>query len=115
MRIARDALAGTLESSDVLVRVHPGDELAVEIRSTVLSRYGEDIRRVVTDHLDRLGVTTGQVFVDDKGALEFVLRARVEGAVTRADEDAVAGVPGRDQHAAPTGLTGALPIVQGRP
>ncbi|GAB96035.1 citrate lyase subunit gamma (acyl carrier protein) [Kineosphaera limosa] len=114
MRIARDALAGTLESSDVLVRVHPSDELAIEVRSTVLARYGADIRRVVADQLESLEVTSGQVFVDDKGALEFVIRARVEGAVTRADQGG-AGITGRDEDAVPTGMTGSLPVAGGTP
>lgn len=83
MRITREALAGTLESSDVLVRVHPSDDLRIDVKSSVLAQYGDDIRRVVTDELTRLGVTDALVAVDDKGALEFVIRARVEGAVRR--------------------------------
>lgn len=83
MRITREALAGTLESSDVLVRVHPSDDLRIDVRSSVMAQYGDDIRRVVTDELTRLGVTDALVAVDDKGALEFVIRARVEGAIRR--------------------------------
>lgn len=83
MRITREALAGTLESSGVLVRVHPSDDLRIDVRSSVMAQYGDDIRRVVTDELTRLGVTDALVAVDDKGALEFVIRARVEGAIRR--------------------------------
>lgn len=83
MRIIKEALAGTLESSDVLVRVSPADDLRVDVKSSVAAQYGEDIRRVVTEQLQRHGVTDGLVAVEDKGALEFVIRARVEGAVLR--------------------------------
>ena len=88
MRITREALAGTLESSGVLVRVHPSDDLRIDVRSSVMAQYGDDIRRVVTDELTRLGVTDALVAVDDKGALEFVIRARVQGAVLRGSDEA---------------------------
>lgn len=88
MRISREALAGTLESSDVLVRVNPARTLKLDVKSSVMGQFGDDIRRVVTDQLDRMGVTEGLVAVDDKGALEFVIRARVQGAVLRGSDEA---------------------------
>lgn len=61
MRITREALAGTLESSDVLVRVNPAGTLKLDVKSSVMGQFGDDIRRVVTDQLDRMGVTEGLV------------------------------------------------------
>lgn len=83
MRITKEAQAGTLESSDALVRVAPADDLQVDITSTVQAQYGDDVARVVAETLESLGVEAGLVSVQDKGALEFVLRARVQGAVLR--------------------------------
>ena len=53
-----------------------------------MGQFGDDICRVVTDQLDRMGVTEGLVAVDDKGALGFVIRARVQGAVLRGSDEA---------------------------
>ncbi len=89
MRIVTEAIAGTLESSDALVRVTPSDELQIEVKSTVQAQYGSRIREVVQETLDKLGVIEGLISVDDKGALDFVIAARVEGAVARASRDAI--------------------------
>ena len=89
MRIVREALAGTLESNDALVRVAPSDTLAIDVKSTVLAQYGEQIHEVVQETLERLKVTEGLVSVDDKGALDFTIKARVQGAVLRASDEPV--------------------------
>ena len=89
MRIAREALAGTLESNDVLVRVAPSETLMIDVKSSVLAQFGSQIRQVVTETLDKLGVTEGMVWVDDKGALDFAIRARVQGAVLRSSDEPV--------------------------
>lgn len=89
MRIVTEAIAGTLESSDALVRVTPSDELQIEVKSSVNAQYGSRIREVVDATLAKLGVTEGLISVDDKGALDFVIAARVEGAVARGSRDAI--------------------------
>lgn len=88
MKIIREAVAGTLESSDLLVKVSPGaGRLDVHVRSEVMRQYGERIREVVGETLGRLAVTDGVVNIDDKGALDCAIRARVEAAVLRAAGD----------------------------
>lgn len=87
MRIVRAAVAGSLESSDALVKVAPNDELEVDIQSTVMGQYGDAITTVVNETLEKLGVTEGFVSVDDKGALDFAIRARVQGAVFRGSDE----------------------------
>ena len=89
MRIVREALAGTLESNDALVRVAPSDTLAIDVKSTVLAQYGAQIHEVVQETLERLKVTEGLVSVDDNGALDFTIKARVQGAVLRASDEPV--------------------------
>ncbi|GAB48097.1 citrate lyase acyl carrier protein [Mobilicoccus pelagius] len=87
MRIVNDSLAGTLESSDAVVRVSPHDTLEVTVVSTVEAQFGAQIRAVVADTLDSLDVRDGRVVVEDKGALDCTLRARVQAAVMRASDD----------------------------
>ncbi|WP_168582450.1 citrate lyase acyl carrier protein [Gephyromycinifex aptenodytis] len=93
MRIVRDSLAGTLESSDALVRVSPtdGGERDVSINSSVMAQFGTQITEVVQDTLDKMGVSQGQIVVEDKGALDCTLRARVQAAVLRACADEATG------------------------
>ena len=79
MQIEKNAMAGTLESSDALVTVEPGEDgVELELTSSVMNQYGRQIRATVLETLDRLGVTQGRVTVVDKGALDCTIKARVE-------------------------------------
>ena len=85
MKIVNAAIAGTLESSDVQVTVEPSDDgITLDVSSTVLNQYGRQIKAVVLDTLNALGVKSAKVTVVDKGALDCTIRARTECAVYRA-------------------------------
>lgn len=82
--IVRCASAGTLESSDVYVEIEPsGSGLEIRLESVVQGQFGDQIRAVVQEVLDGCGVKTAKVAVKDRGALDCVIRARVETAVKR--------------------------------
>lgn len=85
MKIVKEALAGTLESSDLLVKVAPlaEDRLEIVIESEVMRQFGAQIRKVVDETLGKLGVSAGQIVVEDKGALDCAIRARIQAAVLR--------------------------------
>jgi citrate lyase subunit gamma (acyl carrier protein) len=85
LRIITEAVAGTLESSDLLVKVSPSREKTLEIHVTsdVMKQFGTQIRRVVDDTLQGLAVTDGLIVIEDKGALDYAIRARVQAAVLR--------------------------------
>ena len=85
MEIKNVAMAGTLESSDAQITIEPasgGTELSID--STVINQYGRQIKAVVLETLESLGVKSAKVTVVDKGALDCTLRARTESAVYRA-------------------------------
>lgn len=84
MRILKEAVAGSLESCDCLVMVKPFDSLKVEIDSIVMERYGRRIREVVEEVIREMGVDKGYFKVQDRGALDYCLRARVKSAIRRA-------------------------------
>jgi len=85
MKIIQEALAGTVESSDLLVKIAPAaGEFDVVINSEVMKQFGDQIRQVVQQTLTTLGVSEGLVLIEDKGALDCVIRARVQSAVLRA-------------------------------
>ena len=77
MDIQKSAIAGTLESSDAQVIVEPSDHgMELSIESSVMNRYGRQIKAVVLETLDRLQVKNGKVAVVDKarysGAAAFL-------------------------------------------
>lgn len=86
MKIIKEAVAGTLESSDLLVKVAPGlpNRLDIHIRSEVIRQFGERIRSVIDETLGQLDVTEGDITIEDKGALDCAIRARLQTALLRA-------------------------------
>ena len=86
-KIVKSASAGTLESSDVYVEIEPNEEgLDIQLESVVYNQFGESINRVIREVLAECGVEKASVRVSDRGALECVIRARVETAVLRGKE-----------------------------
>jgi citrate lyase subunit gamma (acyl carrier protein) len=88
MEIKLSASAGTMESSDVYVQIEPGKGLDIQLESVVLNQFGDAIREVVTEVLKEQGVENAAVRIVDRGALECVIRARVETAILRGKGDA---------------------------
>ena len=93
MEILKTAAAGTLESSDALVTVEPGDGITLELSSSVMNQYGRQIKATVLETLERLDVKNAHVTVVDKGALDCTLKARVECAVFRSSDASSANIP----------------------
>lgn len=82
--IIQRATAGTLESSDVFVSLEPNASgLDIEIDSVVLGQFGDAIRKVVEEVLTEQEVQNAKLSIVDRGALDCVIRARVETAVLR--------------------------------
>ena len=88
VNIVRSASAGTMESSDVYVEIEPGTgKLEVQLESVVQVQFGDSIVKVVREVLRENGVDNASIRVVDRGALECVIRARVETAVLRGKEN----------------------------
>ena len=88
MEIKKNASAGTMESSDVYVEIEPAEGLEIQLESVVLHQFGDEIITVVRDVLQENGVEKANVRIVDRGALECVIRARVETAILRGKGDA---------------------------
>ena len=85
--IIKIATAGTDEKSDAVITVEPGENgLTLEIKSVVMNQFGPAIEASVREVLQQMGVENVVVRVADRGALDCVLRARVETAVLRGME-----------------------------
>ncbi len=86
MKIVKNACAGTLESSDAFVEVFENEGITIELESSVEEIYGDDIKNLIKNVLDKMQMTNIRIKVQDKGALDFVLQARVQTAILRACE-----------------------------
>lgn len=86
MEIKKVSIAGTLESSDIQVRIEPREEAGIEIElnSSVEKQFGRQIKKVINTTLETMGVKSAKVIATDKGALDCVIKARVESAIFRA-------------------------------
>ena len=80
----KEAIAGTLESGDIMVTIGPGEGLQIELQSSVAAQFGRQIKAVITETLDGLGVKDAHEQAIDKGALDCTIRARVTAAAVRA-------------------------------
>jgi len=85
--VLKKAWAGTMESSDVYVEIEPAEKgVTIDLQSVVQAQFGASIEAAVRDVVAACGVENAYVKVMDRGALECVLRARVETAVLRSVE-----------------------------
>lgn len=82
--IIRPAAAGTLESSDVYVEIAPAENgIQIDLDSVVQAQFGDEILSVIREVLADCGVENARLHVQDRGALDCVIRARVETAIIR--------------------------------
>lgn len=88
MNIITTGVAGTMESSDIIVTIEPkgseGIELSLE--SDVMQQFGRQIEKVIRETLAELGVNAAKVTAVDKGALDCTVAARTLAAAYRAAE-----------------------------
>ncbi len=85
IREASAGPSGEKIRSDLVVRYEPGDgPLEITVTSKVGYLYGEAIEAAVRRVAEAFGVGSGTLEVEDFGALEWVILARVEACLRRA-------------------------------
>jgi len=90
MRIIKEAQAGSFESSDILILAEPiseGEGRKIELDSGVYKQYGERILILINEVLDTYKITDIHLKINDKGAIEPVILARMETVLERALEN----------------------------
>jgi len=81
-----EAQAGRAEQkSDLVLTMRKKDAggVAVQLKSSVQDMFGSQIKGAIEGALDALGVKNTEVVVEDLGALDYVIQARVEAAARR--------------------------------
>ena len=80
----KNAVAGTLESGDIMIQISSGEGLEIDLQSSVAAQFGSQIKAVIIETLKGLGIENAAVKAVDKGALDCTIRARVTAAAVRA-------------------------------
>ena len=84
MTIKNSSKCGTLESNDIYILLTPSNNgIEIELESSVEKQFGDQISAVIEKSLKELGITSVKVNAQDKGALDYTIKARIEGAVKR--------------------------------
>ncbi len=83
---ALEAQAGSLESGDLLVLLrarNPGQGVSISLESPVKAQFGAHVVRVVETVLSEHGIDDAEVVINDRGALDYAVRARVAACAER--------------------------------
>ena len=70
------------------VEIEPAQQLDIQLESVVQAQFGDAILAVANEVLQENGVESASIRITDRGALECVLRARLETALHRGKEEA---------------------------
>ncbi len=79
-------VVGSLESSDCLMTLSPHESRKITIESIVYDAYYEAIHQAITTLLDEHNLHQVHVLCQDKGALEYTIKARLKTAILRYKE-----------------------------
>lgn len=83
MKAVKVGVAGSVESNDVLITVQPSETLIIEITSIVDAFFHDQIEKVINDTLKENNITKVKVTCQDKGALDYTIKARLVTALKR--------------------------------
>ena len=83
-------MCGTMESNDCLVTVKKNDlgKNEINITSIVDDFYHDEILACVKEVLKEFNLNDVTVDLNDKGALDFTIKARVKTAIERMNQNA---------------------------
>ncbi|KGJ49995.1 citrate lyase acyl carrier protein [Paraclostridium dentum] len=88
MELKVTASAGTLESSDIQIIIEPSSNgIELNLESTVMAQFGEQIESVIKATLKSLNVENAKIFANDKGAIDPVIKSRVQTAAHRSAQN----------------------------
>ncbi len=77
------SMAGSVESCDCLITLYKSDCVDIDLRSDVIIQYGDQIKKVVLETLKKYNIENVKVNIEDKGALDYTIIARLESALER--------------------------------
>lgn len=88
MELKVKAFAGTLESSDIYIIAEPNEYgIEIELKSSVYDQFSDEIKKVVLEVLKEMEVKNAKIIIDDRGALNSVIKARIQTVIMRAAQN----------------------------
>ncbi|MBQ9709153.1 MAG: citrate lyase acyl carrier protein [Clostridia bacterium] len=79
-------VAGSLESNDAMITVKESDGLKITVKSIVYDFFHLQIEEVIKNTLKEKNLENVEVICEDKGALDYTIRARLLTAISRMEE-----------------------------
>lgn len=79
-------IAGTLESNDAMITVKESNQLIINVKSIVDEFFHDQIVQVITETLKELSINQIEVICEDKGALDYTIKARLITAINRMEK-----------------------------
>lgn len=79
-------VAGSASSNDALITVTEAEGIIIEISSIVDAFFHDQIEKVIKDTLNEFNIKNVKVTCQDKGALDYTIKARLVTALTRMEE-----------------------------
>ena len=76
-------VAGSLESNDALITVKECNELKITVKSIVYDFFHLQIEEVIKSTLKDKNLENVEVICEDKGALDYTIKARLLTAISR--------------------------------
>lgn len=87
MKIIKSSEAGSIDSGDILIHIEPNEGLGIQVelsgKSVVVKQFGKHIEAVIGDMTKQFALEDVTIKAQDNGALDYVIRARMEGAIGR--------------------------------
>lgn len=84
MKLFQTGTAGTLESSDCMAIVFPSDSFSLEYNGANRAIFAKRTEMLVRGVLEANGISGAGVVIQDQGAIEITIKARLETALRRA-------------------------------
>ncbi|MFW6285277.1 MAG: citrate lyase acyl carrier protein [Bacillota bacterium] len=81
--MTKPIITGSLESSDCMVTLFEADPPVIEIDTIVHDAFHDHIKQLVESILSDHSLSHLSVRLQDKGALDYAIRARLETAIAR--------------------------------
>ncbi len=80
--------AGSLESGDlyVVTKPNPDKGIKIELESIVKMQFGDSILETVNNVLKEFDIKDAIVEINDKGALDSVIKSRIQASLCRSAE-----------------------------
>ncbi len=79
-------IAGTLESNDVMMTVKESATPKIVIESIVYDYFSKQIRDTIVRTLEEMNINNVEVLCQDRGALDYAIKARLITAIERMRE-----------------------------